>query len=454
MKKGRILVVDDHKQVLDSLVQILQIRFREVEGINSIEALPEKRRTWSPDILILDMNFSAGVNTGNEGLYWLKKIKEQDPYIQIIAMTAYGEIDLAVKAIKAGAFDFLQKPWENEALYTTVGNALELRQSLKKVDQLTTDQQQLVKNTNSSPYTYVYQSASMQKVMKQVDKVAATDAQVLLTGKNGTGKSMLAREIHLRSPRAGKPFVQVDLAALPESLIESELFGHVRGAFTGANDDYYGKMRLAEGGTLFLDEVGNIPLNIQVKLLQALQENRITALGSNTPFSLDFRLICATNATPETMIAEKTFRQDLYYRINTIQLEIPPLQARPEDIVPLANYYLNLYRQKYRKEMLEIKQADLHKLLKYSWPGNIRELAHVIEKAVILSEKNELQLDPGESPATILQFQGKSLDEIEKQAIANCLERHEGNIREAANELQVARQTLYNKIRKYNLLLR
>lgn len=452
MTEGKILVVDDHRQVRESLVQVLQPYFSDIRGISNPNLIPAEIRDGGAEVILLDMNFSAGINSGNEGLFWLKEIRRISPATQVITITAYGEVDLAVKAIREGALDFIQKPWENEKLVATVSAALKLTRSQKQYENLRQQQRGLVSLYNSGNEPMLGSSAPMRKLLEIASRVAPTEANILITGENGTGKGLLARHIHNLSGRSENPFIPVDLGSLTESLFESELFGHRKGSFTDAREDRQGRFMIAHSGTLFLDEVANIPVHLQGKLLSAIQERRVTPLGSNIPEETDIRLICATNRDLDKLVRINLFREDLLFRINTIELRLPPLRERAEDLPLLVEHYLEYYASRYGKEGTRLTSDAWNQINSYLWPGNIRELKHHIEKGVILAENgiitgDELHLDL----ETKRHSEGSSLEEIEKRAILSSLSRHGGNIRSAAGELKVSRQTLYNKIEKYGI---
>ena len=454
MGKGKILVVDDNKSILSAVEILLQDEFEEVVTIANPNQLPSRIETDEFDLILLDMNFSAGVNTGNEGLYWLSRIKETKPDLEVVLFTAYGDVELAVKALKQGAADFVLKPWDNEKLKATLRNVFKLQQSKKEIKKLKQKESALKGEIRKEKHFIIAQSPQMLQILSLVKKVAGTDANVLITGANGTGKELVARELHRLSKRADEILVSVDMGAISETLFESELFGHKRGAFTDAREDRTGKIENANNGTLFLDEIGNLPLHLQAKLLSVLQNRIVTPIGSNKSIPVDIRLICATNQNLEKMVAEGTFREDLLYRINTIQIEIPPLCDREEDIAAIAGYFLKIYGNKYRKPDIEITQAGLSKLKGYQWPGNVRELQHAIEKAVILSETNELTPEdfffkpvmPGLNDV----FEG-TIEEMELRMIARILQKDGQNLSAAAEHLGITRQTLYNKMKKYKL---
>jgi DNA-binding NtrC family response regulator len=404
------------------------------------------------DVILLDMNFSAGINSGNEGLYWLQQILAYDPRISIVMITAYGDVELAVKAVKLGAVDFVLKPWDNEKLITTIQSAYLLNRSKKEVDKLKLKEKSLIAELNRNQDPVIGSSEVMINVLKTVDKVAKTNANVLITGENGTGKEVIAREIHRLSGRADQVMVTVDLGAITETLFESELFGHKKGAFTDAQTDRTGKIETASGGTLFLDEIGNLSMPLQAKLLSALQNLTITRVGDNRPIPVDIRLICATNCNLVQLVSEGKFREDLLYRINTIHIEIPPLRERQNDIELLSDFFLKRYAKKYNREGLVITCEAIDKLMGYHWPGNVRELQHAIEKAVILSDQDKLFpsdfIFKSEMRSEGNQMNG-TLDEMEQALIKNAIDQCEGNLSAVASRLGITRQTLYNKIKKY-----
>lgn len=458
-KEGTIVVVDDNRSMLTAIELLLNGLFDRVITLSSPNQLLSTLREESVDVLLLDMNFSAGINNGNEGLYWLTEVKQADPSIEVVLFTAYADIDLAVRAMQRGATDFVVKPWNNAKLVATLQSALALRKSRAEAKRLGDIKRSFQpESSRAESAMYWGESASMQQLRSVVEKVAATDANILITGENGTGKEMLAREIHRLSGRRNELLVSVDLGAVPESLFESELFGHVKGAFTDARSDRAGKFEAASGGTLFLDEIGNLPYPYQAKLLSALQSRSIVRVGSNRPIPVDIRLISATNRDPDRMVAAGEFREDLLYRINTIHLEIPPLGQRTEDIVPLARIFLKRYTAKYGKTCTDLAPDAQTKLLAHPWPGNIRELQHAVEKAVILSDSNritarELLLSRREShsPKPAAAPAASTLEEMERTMIAAAMQQHGGNLSSVAAQLGVTRQTLYNKIKKYNL---
>lgn len=451
-KVGKILIVDDDKNILRSLKILLDDEFDIVKTISNPNLILSEYTKYHFDVVLLDMNFSAGINTGNEGIYWLNEILKIDDKATVVLITAYGDVNLAVKAMKEGATDFIIKPWNNEKLIYTLKSALKIRQSQLQIDQLSRNNESLSSEISKPRDKIIGSSAEMQQVFSMVKKVASTDANILILGENGTGKELIAREIHKNSVRSTKPMITVDMGAISDTLFESELFGHKKGSFTDAKDDRTGRFEIANGGTLFLDEIGNIPVSLQSKLLTAIQKQEITPIGSNKPISIDIRLITATNKNLDELIQEGLFREDLFYRINTVQIELPPLRKRKDDIIPIAEYYLKFYTTKYDKPKLKISNKASESLLNYSWPGNIRELRHAMEKAVILS--NDTTLRPEDF---MLRQEEKTSDwplkfeEIEKMAIQRALQNNAGKIIDAAKELGLTRQTLHNKIKKYNL---
>jgi DNA-binding NtrC family response regulator len=453
VKEGRILVVDDNKAALSALRLLLQIDFELISTLSNPNQIAAELSKNDYDLVLLDMNFSAGISTGNEGLYWLDEIKKLSPATEVIMITAYGDVELAVKALKRGAADFILKPWENEKLIATLHSAYKLRQSNLKVDSLLKREKSLKKEFNGEQRIMVGTSPAMLRVLKMIYKVARTDANVLITGENGTGKELVAREIHNKSHRCQEILVTVDMGAIPEGLFESELFGHKKGSFTDAHEDRIGKIQLADKGTLFLDEIGNLSFPMQSKLLVALESRTIVAVGSNNPVPVDIRLISATNRDLDQLIATQDFREDLLYRLNTIRIEIPPLRERGEDIELLANFFLRRFEKKYNKPALKINYQAMCKLTGYSWPGNVRELQHTIEKAIILAESGTLKPEDFVFKTSPRKAQGApvTIEDMERGLIEDAMERYNGNITAIADQLGISRQTLYNKIRRYDL---
>ena len=449
-----LLVVDENKSILNALERIMKNEFKEVITIANPNRINEILRKNEVDVVMLDMNFTSGVHNGNEGLFWMREIFNHDRNISVIIVTASGDIELAVKAIKEGAVDFILKPWDDSRLLATINVAWQLRLSRLEASTLKRANQQLKKEINMGAEKIVLgASPTMINVMNIVRKVAGTDANILITGENGTGKELVAREIHNLSGRAGELMVSVDMGSITETLFESELFGHVKGAFTDARDDRKGKFELAQNGTLFLDEIGNLPLQSQTKLLSVLQNRFIVRVGSNKQIPINIRLVCATNCNLLQMVRDGKFREDLLYRINTIMIEVPPLRDRVDDIPILANYFLRVNCERYGKDLLKISTHALEKLANHNWPGNVRELQHSIEKAVIMSDSPVLK--PSDfvftsSPGHIA-YDELTLEEMEKKMIIDSLKRHFDNISIVSEKLGITRQTLYNKMRKFGL---
>ena len=462
METGTILIVDDNKSVLASLELLLENVFSTVRTAANPNQITTILSTTPIDIVILDMNFSAGINNGNEGLYWLKHIHEIRPSLPVIMLTAYGDVELAVKALKNGATDFLLKPWDNHILIQKIKEAYQNnRPTHHKNSPKSTQKASGDENLNKSEML-IGHSPAMLQLIKVVSKVAKTDANILITGENGTGKDMLAREIHRLSNRKEGPMIAVDMGAITESLFESELFGHVKGSFTDAHTDRIGRFEAADGGTLFLDEIANLPYHLQAKLLTAIQKRCFVKVGSDTQQPTNIRLICATNRNLEDMVRNGEFREDLLYRINTIHLHIPALRERKEDILPLAKRFLEQYARQYGRQVQAFSPEAARRLLEHPWYGNIRELQHTVEKAVILSDSDELRGDmlqltstaSGPEPVagnaeTEVPFH--TLDEMERSMVKRAIDQCEGNLSQAAAMLGITRQTLYNKMKRYGL---
>ena len=449
-KQGTILVVDDNKGILTAVQMLLGTYFEKVITISTPNKIKATLHDENIDVVLLDMNFSAGINTGNEGLFWLSEIKKEDASIQVVLFTAYADIDLAVRGIKEGAADFVVKPWDNAKLLETLKTAYNIRTANRKGISIATDK--LVVSKESGMFWG--ESNAMQQLRSLIEKVARTDANILVTGENGTGKEMLAREIHLLSNRKKETLVPVDMGAITETLFESELFGHVKGAFTDARADRPGKFEVANKGTLFLDEIGNLSYHLQAKLLTALQRRSIVRVGSNTPIPVNIRLICATNRDLQEMVQKGDFREDLLYRINTIHVEIPPLRERPEDIVPLTEIFLSKYTKIYGKTAMCLSLDAKEKLKAQPWFGNIRELEHTIEKAVIIAERSVLDGNDFDSPRAKkkpVTKEATTLEEMEYNMIKNAMDKYSGNLSLVASQLGISRQTLYNKIKRYEL---
>ncbi|WP_373514881.1 sigma-54-dependent transcriptional regulator [Persicitalea sp.] len=446
LSETKLLIVDDDVDVLSAAKLLLKRHLKQADIEKNPEKIPFLLNNGEYDAILLDMNFTRDVSSGREGFQWLDRILDHSPKMTVIMVTAYGDVEMAVRAIKAGATDFVLKPWENDKLLATLEKALDGKSADGEVVETAA--------AKASKNNLVAQSESMRHVLDTAERVAPTDANILILGDNGTGKTQLAKHIHDLSQRNKKPFVCVDLGALSENLFESELFGHVKGAFTDARDDRPGRFEEAQGGTIFLDEIGNLPLALQSKLLTVIQERQVTRVGSNKPVAVDVRLLCATNRDIDKMVAQNDFRQDLLYRINTIELELPPLRERPDDIAPLAEYYLKEFRKKYNRPVTSISPSLLKKMQQYDWPGNIRELQHAIERAVILSQEKVLQPDdmflknvsPDDASATAY-----DLEDMEKTMILKALKRFNGNITDTSRELGLSRAALYRRLEKYGL---
>lgn len=443
--KAKILVVDDNNGIRAALKLLLPLHFSQVELIPSPKELVSRMTDFRPDVVLLDMNFHTDINTGNEGLYWLSEIKKRTPETEVVLFTAYADIQLAVEGMKRGAFDFIVKPWDNDKLVETLKGAY-------------SNKHKAAISTIPSVQSKMYwgKGAAMSGIRQTVEKIAPTDATVLITGENGTGKDVLANEIHRMSDRAFKPMVCVDAGAITETLFESELFGHIKGAFTDAHTDHIGKFEQANGGTLFLDEIGNIPLHLQAKLLRALQNRCITRVGDSKDIPVDIRLICATNKDLKQMVSNGQFRQDLYYRINTVELHLPALRERSEEITPLAEIFISKFADKYRRNVTGLTQEAIKLLKEHSWSGNIRELSNCIEKAVILSENEllgpaEIEIQQGRASESVQVSGTETLEETEEKAIRAAMTRFGGNLSMVAKSLEISRPTLYAKLKKYGI---
>ncbi len=451
--KGTILVVDDDQDVLYTAKLILKRKFDQVLLETNPEQLPKTLKKTPVDVVLLDMNFAHGRTSGNEGIYWLRETLKQHPDQHIIMNTAYGDIKVAVEAMKEGAIDFIVKPWEEEKLLSTVTNVFQLARSKNEVSRLQKRENALAHDLNAGLEDFIYGSKSMKSVMDTIEKVADTDANVLILGENGTGKELVARAIHNRSSQCSSALIKVDLGSLSEKLFESELFGHVKGAFTDARTDRSGRFEIAGNGSLFLDEVGNLPTELQTKLLSVLQNREFYKLGSNTPLPFNARLICATNANIQQMVSTGGFRQDLLYRINTVEIHIPPLRERVEDIIPIAEHYLDKYVSKYRKQGMKLEPSAVKKLQNHSWPGNVRELQHAIERVVILA--NDLSITASDFPVgnspTAPASNTVNKNEVEKELILKAIKKHQGNLTKASEDMGIGRSTLYRKMKKYGL---
>jgi DNA-binding NtrC family response regulator len=452
---GKILMIDDDEDVLLAAKMLLKKQNHHVIIEKNPNKIPFLLNNDTYDVILLDMNFSKDITSGKEGFYWLEQILDRDPQAVVILITAFGDVEMAVRALKQGATDFILKPWQNEKLVATIGTAIKLRKSYNEVDKLKKAKEMLEEQISRPFSDIIGESQAIRDVFALIEKVARTDANVLILGENGTGKELIARAIHQRSTRKGESFVSVDMGAITETLFESELFGHKKGAFTDAREDRPGRFELAHKGTLFLDEIGNLSLSLQSKLLSALQSRQITRVGSNQPRPVDIRLICATNMPLHDMVRDGAFRQDLLYRINTVEIHVPPLCERVEDIPLLSQHFLNYYAKKYHKSDLRISDGAMSRLKRYAWPGNIRELQHAIERAVIMTDSDTLQESDflfGRSGANQATHNDTlNLDEVEKTAISKALQLHNGNISKAAEELGLTRASLYRRMEKYGL---
>lgn len=450
MKNATILVVDDDRDLLTAVTLLLKNRVKKVITEYNPENIPTLLSRNDVDLMLLDMNFKSAINTGNEGLYWLNRVNALKPQLPVILITAYGAIDLAVRSLKQGAVDFVVKPWQNEQLMAIIEETLANQKKGKPTKPVSV----------ALPMELIGESAIMQELFYKIKKIAPTDANILILGENGTGKDLIAAAIHTQSMRAEKPYVKVDVGSLTDTLFESELFGHKKGAFTDARDDREGRFEAANAGTLFLDEIGNIPLRQQAKLLTALQNRQVVPLGSNSPVPVDIRLLCATNVPLETLADESRFRRDLIYRINTVELQVPPLRARGEDIVLIANHFLKKYAAKYLKPEVKLGEAACQKLLTYHYPGNVRELQYSMERAVIMAEQelltpadiifSPIENKPGSAPAEVAEA-AHNLGELERATIRNVVDKHNGNITKAARELGITRAALYRRLNKYDI---
>lgn len=455
MPECKLLIVDDDTDVLLAAEIVLKKHYSQIKTESDPQQLPLLLQHECFDVVLLDMNFTAGKTSGQEGLDWLRTIHSIAPDTKVILMTAYGQVDTAVSAIKEGAADFVVKPWENERLIATVGSAIRFSQAARTVKKLSSVQKALHRDLNHSSSEIIGQSDAMADIMSRIERVADTDASVLILGENGTGKELIARAIHRASSRAEAAFVHVDLGAIAETLFESELFGHKKGAFTDAREDRPGRFEVASGGTLFLDEIGNLSLQMQSKLLGALQSRTVSRVGSDTPIPVDARIIAATNVSRPELTNGSDFRQDLLYRINTVEIEIPALRNRTDDIEALLDHYVERFSGKYNKPAVRIHKRTLRELEKYPWPGNIRELVHAVERAVIMSDGDQLALDEllvtQPAPAELTAPEDLNLDKLEARAIGQAIAKHKGNLSQAARELGLGRTTLYRKMQKHGI---
>lgn len=454
MKQGKILIIDDNEDVLFALNLLLEPYVEQIRVTTQPERIEHFMESYVPDVIMLDMNFRRDAISGQEGFFWLEKIKKIDQDAVVLFITAYADTEKAVRAIKAGATDFIPKPWEKEKLLATLSAALKLRESRTEVRSLKR-QVAALETSEDDGFEIIGESNAMQEIFTTIEKLRYTDANILILGENGTGKDLVARALYHHSPRSGQVFVSIDLGSIPEQLFESELFGYEKGAFTDARKDKPGRMEVATGGTLFLDEIGNLSMPMQAKLLTAIEKQQITRLGATRPISINVRLISATNMNIHTMVEEGTFRQDLLYRINTIELHIPPLRERGNDIQLLADYFLARYARKYKKEIKGLSRDARSKLQNYGWPGNVRELQHAIERAVILSDGQMLKpdnfmLQPSSSKKKA-EPEELNLSILEKEAIERALRRADGNVTRAAELLGITRFALYRKLDKLGL---
>lgn len=453
---GHLLVVDDDQDILLSAQLLLKRQFKTVSCLANPEELFTVLSANSVDVVLLDMNFTLGDNSGDDGFYWLAQLQQHFPQVVVVLMTAYAGVELAVRGIKAGATDFVIKPWSNEKLIATLNAAFELAQSRQKLSSLSAENCALRETLNTKQDYFIGESSVMRELMQKAMRCAPTDANVLILGENGSGKELLAREIHAQSARANQVFMAIDMGAISESLFESELFGHKKGAFTGAQTARMGRFVAANGGTLFLDEIANLPMHLQVKLLRVLEQRQVTPVGDEKPIALDVRIIAATNAPYSDLNTDTLFRQDLLYRLNTVELTLPPLRERRDDIPLLVDYYLNVYAQKYQRKKPMLSRATMNALMAYRWPGNVRALRHTLERAVVLCVGDELTEEDFALPqhsankdhvaSNILH-----LETLEKNAVMEALKKHEGNISQAAKDLGLTRTALYRRMEKYEL---
>ncbi|MGC3945865.1 MAG: sigma-54 dependent transcriptional regulator [Chryseolinea sp.] len=456
MKKysGNILILDDDEHVLMTSKMILKNYFETVDTLASPKTMESVLKQREYDVVLLDMNFKAGVTSGNEGIFWMNRLRQLSPNTQVVMQTAYSDIELAVRSIKEGAVDFLPKPWDKEKLVTTVLNAYQQARARKENRELKTRQKALNHHLNRAQHSFIASSPAMEPVMNAIEQVAATDANVLILGENGTGKEVVAHAIHDRSNRAEEAFIAVDLGAIPPTLFESEMFGHEKGAFTDARETRIGKFELANNGTLFLDEIGNLTPALQVKLLSVLQSRLVSRVGSNKLVPLNVRVICATNASLNELVRTGQFRQDLYYRIKTVEIHLPPLRERADDIVALTHYYLDEYCKRYNKQ-LTLSETLKARLSRYAWPGNVRELQHAVERAVIMTRNEvlsdadfQLNVAPSSNGNELNSF---NLSDVERDVIRRALVKCNGNLTRTSEELGIGRTTLYRKLEEYGI---
>lgn len=453
---GKILIIDDDEDVLLAAKLLLKKHAHQVIIEKNPKKIPFLLNNDNYDVILLDMNFTKDITSGKEGFYWLHEILKKDPMAVVILITAFGDVEMAVQALKEGATDFVLKPWQNEKLLATIGTAMKLKRSYREVDRLKIAREQLESDLNQPFKNIIGDSQPMQKIYKLIEKVADTDANVLILGENGSGKELVARAIHQRSLRRKNSFIGVDMGAISESLFESELFGHKKGAFTDAHQDRIGRFELALGGSLFLDEIGNIGLSLQAKLLKAIESKVLVPVGSNHEIPIDARLISATNRSIHQMVDDREFRQDLLFRLNTVEIHIPPLRDRLGDIPQLMKHFIYKYCQKYQKKNKTFTKAVIDRLQAYAWPGNIREFEHAIERAIIMSDKDELNerdffFLSRSSNNSVLETNSLNLEEVEKSLIAKAVSIHDGNISKAANDLGITRASLYRRLEKHGL---
>ncbi|MBU8892413.1 MAG: sigma-54 dependent transcriptional regulator [Bacteroidales bacterium] len=455
-KVGKILAIDDNEDILFALKLLLKNHVEVIHAETSPEKIPELLHSDNYDVILLDMNFTKDAISGQEGFHWLNKILEIDPDAVVVFITAYGDAEKAVKAIKSGATDFVLKPWQNEKILATISSAIKLSRSKSEATDLRKKQKEISAIQDQPFHEFIGNSQEMQQVFSTIKKVAKTDANILILGENGTGKELVARALHRDSLRKDEVFISVDLGSITETLFESELFGHMKGAFTDAKKDKPGRFEIASGGTLFLDEIGNLSLPMQVKLLTVLERREITRVGANKANKIDVRLICATNNDIHQMIQDESFRQDLLYRVNTVEIYLPPLRERTGDIPLLAEHFLSIYSKKYRKKIKGINADALKKLTQYQWPGNVRELQHALERAIIMSDSDVIQpddfsLSTRSEKAAEIAIDTYNLEEVEKNIIVKILKQNQGNVTQAATVLGLTRTSLYRRMEKYDL---
>jgi len=455
-KLGKILAIDDNEDILFALKLLLKNHVELINTETNPERIPELLQHDNYDVILLDMNFTKDAISGQEGFHWLNKIMEIDPDSVVVFITAYGDAEKAVKAIKSGATDFVLKPWQNEKILATISSAIKLRRSKSEATDLRKKQKEISAIQDQPFHEFIGNSPEMQQVFSTIQKVAKTDANILILGENGTGKELVARALHRNSLRKDEVFISVDLGSIAETLFESELFGHMKGSFTDAKKDKPGRFEIASGGTLFLDEIGNLSLPMQAKLLTVLERREITRVGANKANKIDVRLICATNNNIHQMVQDESFRQDLLYRVNTVEIYLPPLRERTGDIPLLADHFLAIYSKKYRKNIKGISADALKKLTQYQWPGNVRELQHALERAIIMSDSDVLQSDDfllstRSEKTTEIEIDTYNLEDIEKNIIVKVLKQNQGNVTQAATVLGLTRTSLYRRMEKYGL---